>query len=258
MEKESLKNNKVYIILIIILIIYLLITVLTIKKINKKEKIQSYLVTSNTKFRYENKELVKLDDNSTNWKKYNIYVNNSYIGEYQLQYNEKWHIYDEDRNPIKYEGNIIATSNLEIKVYNYEKQDITDSEANRINEFLNNEKVNIVEYNKYNSKIEIDLDNDNKNEKLYIVNSKINGNDNNIFSMILLDKSNKITVVSSKVVPLYSKEKILLYDIYGIIDIEDDKKLEIIVNETQYSQPDTSNEQVYKLNNNKYKKLAEK
>ena len=49
-----------------------------------------------------------------------------------------------------------------------------------------------------------------------------------------------------------------IYDVYGIIDIDEDKTMEIIISETQYSQPDKSNEQIYKLKNKKYENITEK
>lgn len=258
-KMEKIKSNKAYIILLSVLIIYLIITFFTLKNTNKKEENISYFVTNNSKYIFENNKFSKPENNNKlNWKEYSIYIDNNYIGNYQLQYNDKWYIYDKERNPIKYEGNVIGFSNLNINVYNFNKQDITDTEINKINLYLRNENINIVDYNTYDAKIEFDIDNDNKLEKIYIVTSRINGNDNNIFSMILMEKDNKITTISSKIISSQSNESIKIYDVYGIIDIDEDKTMEIIISETQYSQPDKSNEQIYKLKNKKYENITEK
>ncbi len=258
MIKETIKNNKAYVAIIIILFIYLLFAYIFYKKQPEKKKTNTLIVTDNSKYIYNNKQLTKLEDESlANWNDYNIYINNKYIGEYKLQYNDKWYIYNEQRDPIKYEGNVIAFSNIDMNVFDYNRINIMDNEQNMIKNYLEKENITFVDYNIYNSKVEIDLDDDGKTEKIYIINSKINDNEENIFSMILVEKNNKLIPVISKVIPKNEYSDIDIYDLYGIIDIDKDDKKEIIISKMIYSQPDSSCEIIFKYENGKYNKLVD-
>lgn len=258
MIKETIKNNKAYVAIIIILFIYLLFAYIFYKKQPEKKKTNTLIVTDNSKYIYNNKQLTKLEDESlANWNDYNIYINNKYIGEYKLQYNDKWYIYNEQRDPIKYEGNVIAFSNIDMNVFDYNRINIMDNEQNMIKNYLEKENITFVDYNIYNSKVEIDLDDDGKTEKIYIINSKINDNEENIFSMILVEKNNKLIPVISKVIPKNEYSDIDIYDLYGIIDIDKDDKKEIIISKMIYSQPDSSCEIIFKYENGKYNKLID-
>lgn len=258
MIKETIKNNKAYVAIIIILFIYLLFAYIFYKKQPEKKKTNTLIVTDNSKYIYNNKQLTKLEDESlANWNDYNIYINNKYIGEYKLQYNDKWYIYNEQRDPIKYEGNVIAFSNIDMNVFDYNRINIMDNEQNMIKNYLEEENITFVDYNIYNSKVEIDLDDDGKTEKIYIINSKINDNEENIFSMILVEKNNKLIPVISKVIPKNEYSDIDIYDLYGIIDIDKDDKKEIIISKMIYSQPDSSCEIIFKYENGKYNKLVD-
>ena len=258
MIKETIKNNKAYVAIIIILFIYLLFAYIFYKKQPEKKKTNTLIVTDNSKYIYNNKQLTKLEDESlANWNDYNIYINNKYIGEYKLQYNDKWYIYNEQRDPIKYEGNVIAFSNIDMNVFDYNRINIMDNEQNMIKNYLEKENITFVDYNIYNSKVEIDLDDDGKTEKIYIIKSKINDNEENIFSMILVEKNNKLIPVISKVIPKNEYSDIDIYDLYGIIDIDKDDKKEIIISKMIYSQPDSSCEIIFKYENGKYNKLVD-
>ena len=259
MTKEIIKNSKAYIAIIIVLLIYLIFTFIFFRKDKTEDTLKPYLVTDNSKYIYTEKNtLEKIEEtNDYNWKDYNIYVDNEYIGNYKLQYNNKWYIYNNERDSIKYEGKIIAASNMNIKVYDYEKKSITQEEQYKINNYLERNNIDLVEYDLADSKVEIDLDNDNEIEKIYRINSKINNNPENIFSIILLEKNNKIETIASKIVPKNTNEKIELFDIYGFLDIDNDEKKEILINRMIYSQPESSCEIVYKIKNKKYEKITE-
>lgn len=258
MIKETLSKNKVYIIIVIILLLYLGITYTVYKKNQKKENNTEYFVTNNSKYIYLEGNLKKIENElELNWKDYNVYIDNKFLGKYKLQYNNKWYVYNDQHDPIKYEGNVLAFTNENIKVYEFNRQDITQEEIERINSYLTKENINIVDYNTYDSKIEYDMDNDGIKEKIYRINSKINNNNDNIFSLILVEKGNKLIKVKSNVANNESYEKIMIYDLYGIINIDKDNELEIVITEMKYSQPNKRNEIVYKLKNNRYEQISE-
>ena len=258
MIKETLEKNKIYIVIVIILLLYLGITYTLYKDNKNKEKNNDYIVTNNSKYVYEEGKLKTIENqNEYNWKDYNIYIDNVYLGNYKLQYNNKWYIYNDQHDPIKYEGNVIASTNDKIKVFEFNRQNISLEEMGKINSYLESKDITIVDYNIYESKIECDIDNDETKENIYRINSKINGNSDNIFSIILLEKNNKFTEITSKIIKKedLGSSNIKLYDVYGFIDIDSDNTLEILITEIEYSQPDNTKEYVYKYSNSKYQKI---
>lgn len=257
---EIIKKYKAYIILFIILITYLLIAFIFFKKNedNENQATESYLVTNNSKYTYKDKKFEKVvDTEKYNWKDYNIYINNEFFGNYKLQFNKRWYIYNEQRDSIKYEGDIIATSNIDMNVYGFDKSNITEEEQTRINNYLEKQNIDLVQYETNNSKIEIDLDNDNKEEKIYIVNSQINNNPENKFSLILIEKNNNFEILVSKVIAKDVVDKIELFNIYGFIDIDNDEKKEILVSRMIFSQPEKDCEMIFKSKNKKYEKMTD-
>lgn len=254
---KKVNNFKKYIIVVAIILIYVLCVYIYVSYNNKtkEKKVQmDYLVTKNSNYIISNTNewQIENDINIFNWKNYNIYIDNKYLGQYNLQYNKKWYIFNDKRESIKYEGKMIAYSGNNIKIKEYNVTDIDDSDKIIIDKYLINNGIDLVQYKTINAKYKINIDNDEEEEIIYEVNSIIENNKENKFSIVLLYDQNKLSEIASNVTKKDSMSNIILYKIYGFIDIEQDNDIDIIINRMKYSQPDSDCDIIKKNQSNSF------
>lgn len=255
------KDKKVAIFILIFLIVGASIFFLTIgiDLLNKSseniiiignsggfKKVNSRWVHINTK-----NELKSLGGN-----KFNVYVDNSYFGNYNLLYDDKWYLFKNDDTPVNYNGNMLALSgSIKYKVANFTTHDIEDKTyVNRVLRENNISEDSILTYSYYT---DIDLNNDGVLERIYTISNKFPYEDvgNLSFSYIFMLKNDKI-------IYLY-KNKEEIDDVYSgcnpyisnLIDIDEDNKLEVIIGCSYYSVEGTKYN-LYKFNDYMFKSLV--
>lgn len=255
------KDKKVAIFILIFLIVGAIIFFLTIGVglLNKSseniiiignsggfKKVNSRWVHINTK-----NELKSLSGN-----KFNVYVDNSYFGNYKLLYDDKWYLFKNDDTPVNYNGNMLALSgSIKYKVANFTTHDIEDKTyVNRVLRENNISEDSILTYSYYT---DIDLNNDGVLERIYTISNKFPYEDvgNLSFSYIFMLKNDKI-------IYLY-KNKEEIDDVYSgcnpyisnLIDIDEDNKLEVIIGCSYYSVEGTKYN-LYKFNDYMFKSLV--
>lgn len=255
------KDKKVAIFILIFLIVGAIIFFLTIgiDLLNKSseniiiignsggfKKVNSRWVHINTK-----NELKSLSGN-----KFNVYVDNSYFGNYNLLYDDKWYLFKNDDTPVNYNGNMLALSgSIKYKVANFTTHDIEDKTyVNRVLRENNISEDSILTYSYYT---DIDLNNDGVLERIYTISNKFPYEDvgNLSFSYIFMLKNDKI-------IYLY-KNKEEIDDVYSgcnpyisnLIDIDEDNKLEVIIGCSYYSVEGTKYN-LYKFNDYMFKSLV--
>lgn len=230
-----MKKNAI--IIIIIMLIYLLLMYVFIGKKNLDEQdTYRYLVIDyNTKFKYNNFKWSSFDDmNEINSTKYRVYQGKKIFGDYNLLFNDKWYLFDDNNNSIRFEDELFAyrgDDKIKFIDYNIEDIDVTDSDI--INEAI--KQINIDNYDGFVSgkKIKLDYDGDRHEEKFYIIEGKT---DSKVFAVAFFYDKDKISIIDSDI--LTNQEELLLkiYNFHSIIDIGLDNKYEVIISQSTFSE----------------------
>ena len=132
-----MRKKSTYVILLIILLVFFVIMFLVfgVKNIRKGKYGVTLIVGDNTVWTYNNRKWNNIINNSSiqklNWEKYKVFENNEEKGEYSLWHDDKWYAFDDDKNAVNIEGNLLAyRANFDMKVYPFKEEKI-DSEVYR-------------------------------------------------------------------------------------------------------------------------------
>lgn len=169
-------KKRTYIILIAVLIIFLIIMFLVFgsKNIKKGGYTSIFILGNSTVWKYSNNDYYNITYKSSfqklSWNSYDIYSNNEKIGNYYLWYNDKWYVFDKEKNPINVSGDFIAIkSNYGLKLKDFSQENVTD--FSYVNMVL--EDNGLSEDSEFTSiyKIDFDIDSDSKSEEFYIISN---------------------------------------------------------------------------------------
>jgi hypothetical protein len=250
-------KNRVYVVLLIVLVIFLIVMFMLFgTKTIKEEKISEILVVGDeTVWKYSNKKWHNLTYKSTlqdlSWKKYRVFENNKDIGNYYLWYSDKWYVFDNDKNPIEIDGNLLAVrSNYDIPVYNFDIEKITDyTYALKV---LKEKEINDKNYT-VSSKVEFDFDNDGDEEEFYLVSNVFptGFSPEKIFSIVFMVKNEEIYPIYTDISENTGFNGCKPY-FNAFLDIDDDKKSELILSCGRYSVSTPIN-MLYKYEDNEFK-----
>ena len=253
------KGKKKYVIILAVLLIYFVIIFFMFY--NKKEKVISIVVDNYAFFHYDKNKKWKsipLRNNkleSYNWKDYDTYVNGEFYGNKYLWFNDKWYVFNKDKSPVNYSGSLLAIHSgfdYSIKPINFENKNIDN--YSYVYDVL--KKNNILIDNNYtvSSYLLFDIDNDGNNEEFYTVSNSfpIDFSASKYYSFVFMVKNNKIYY-------LYKDTYDEIFDackpyISGILDVDNDKTYEVIVNCGKYSNRGT-NVSLYRFNKKGFVKI---
>ncbi len=103
----------------------------------------SIIVEPDTVYRFLENDSVslynKLELNASVGQNYSIYENANYLGDYNITYNDKWYIYDNNKNFVNYEGNIVVLKgDVKPNVLSFLETQQNDTDKNIITNYLNN------------------------------------------------------------------------------------------------------------------------
>lgn len=181
-------------------------------------------------------------------KTYNVYIDSNYKGKYDIELvNETYYFYDKNINKVNYSGDLFAYSgDANIIINNdYNTSQIGLDDIKYVNKFINelkNEKISLFDLTT-NKKIEFDIDNDKKDEQIYILSNFgcDNCQNSNYFSLVFIVDNNKASLLSKS----YSENDyygINFYDLAYIIDINNDNNYEIILSKSTFGNNKTYHE----------------
>ena len=247
--------KKGIIIIISIVGLYLLLAIFGIDFIDGIFNKDIY-IDNNVRWTYKNNQWTTKNYNRSaiiKLRNFKVYKPNTfeYFGKPNLKFQDNtWYI--KEKGKFNQYGNyLIAFRGNGIKLYDYKSEyEIKDKQV--INSIL--KEVNINGYNELNleNKIVIDLDNDGREEVIYAISNAYSESIESIrFSVIAVYRNGKYEIIKS----LIDNENEVL-DVFAIMDVDGDKKLEIIVVSEGFS--DSGNTYaLYALKNGKYNKLIE-
>lgn len=227
------KEKKVGIVIIVIVLILFFVLFFFFGGVDsfKNRKDQSIILVGNkTYWEYKDKHFTNITSNisSLYWKDYVVYINNEKYGVYKLWHDDKWYLYDKDRNAVTYDGNFLAiSSNYDIKPVDYTLNNVSSDKY--INKVLKDYNIKTDNFTVRN-KIDIDIDNDNTKDSIYLISNvlPIDKYEKYRFSIVFMVKNDIIYTVFSDVQNESNARGCKPY-IDAFIDVDNDKKLEIIM-----------------------------
>lgn len=234
--------KKKYILLLSIFGIYL-ISVVLIVLVNNHYSM--YLIFPNAAvIQYKNGSWNTITDtvNLFGSNKFTVYSDDQLLGNYEMQfYNKKWYLFDDENNPVSYEGEIFAyKTKRNVDIESLEQLDYNIEEIEKIQEKLKDEKISIV------------ISNDDEIKKTKLSNEQILYTISNMF--LENESESKYSLLVSF---FNNKIKILDYDIKksedsltngGVYDIFKSIDNYIIIRKSFYSNPDGDCYKIYKKN----------
>lgn len=250
-----MKNKKTIIIIFSILVPYLVLIVLLFGSSELKDKIYSMdiLLSSGAKWHLEDGKWSDINDEKEyNWKKFDVYINNDLIGNYNLLYNKKWYVYDNKKNLIDYNGTIVAIKgNKKYKLINFHKSNFDTTGENLLKSILREKNINFSN-NFQGTKISVDLDNDGKEEIIYTASNAFIDDEmiNRRYSIIFI-KDDKTQIIYEDYQDVSMKYSMCVPKINTIIDLDKDSKYELITECDFYSIMGSCTS-LYAMKNNNY------
>ncbi len=197
-----MKNRYVKIIVVVIslsLLFFVTIGINLIKNENNFDyiAINEKLVISkkNNKWKVIKKNLKKYS-----WNFYSVYVDHEYFGRDYLYFNDQIYLFDKDKMALNYNGSFIAFNKKEYKDVNFTTKESTDNTI--LESVLKKNKLDSKQEYTSNYYIDIDIDNDGKNEQLYVVSNRFpidSIHAKKYFGFIYLVDDNKVNVLYSSV-----------------------------------------------------------
>lgn len=250
-----MKINKKYMILLGIFTIYILVMFLIFGRDFIRNNLDSstIAISPDTIWNFEQGKW-KDNGNKTDYsmKNYEVYEDSKYLGELKLTYNDKLYLFDSERKPVRYENSIIAVKgSIDIGVIPFKNTTISNSNK-VVTKILKEKKIKVSRDTLTSKLIKIDLDNDGKLEEIYTISNVFNTDDySNSIAIIAVLENNEITYLKEDVKEgKYTLTMCMPY-IQNIIDIDKDKKYEIITTCSYYS----NNGTCHTLFDNDYKML---
>lgn len=247
--------KKSYLIIISVCVIYALVMFLIF---NKKETDYTgqYLIIDRNILKYEENEWGTVEYNSQDTSNilFHVYKNNQYQGNYYLNlYNDKWYFFDKNNESHNLYGSLLAyNGDLDIDVESFEIEQAT---LNEVSSMLKDYDLSINNNSELtvNEKVVFDFDNDNEDEIIYNLSNitlDIDNANTLLFTLVIYQDNDKIqTVIDKKETISNSDNK--FYTISNIIDLNNDKKYEIILKQEQLMNSSVQCIQIYQPYKNK-------
>ena len=254
-----MKNKRRYIKIIVVIVILSVIFLLTVglNLIKKEQEIDLIVLDSNVIFKKQNNKWYSIKKDSElkkyNWQFLYTFVDNEYLGKYYLYFDEEWYLFDKDKNALNYNGSLIAFNDSKYKVINFNTSDIVDNTY--LNKILTENNLDLNQELTNNYYFSFDIDNDNKDEQLYVVSNRFpinNLNTSTYFSFVFLVDNGKIITIYEDIEKTDDSYSGCKPYIKSILDINDDNKYEVILNCAYYSTGEI-NSSMYEYKHNKFK-----
>lgn len=255
-----MQDKKIYIVLIGIIIIFFVVAFffLDFPSIKEKKLDLTIIVDNHATFQYYGQKWksINSEKQELNWNQFDVYLDGQKYGNYYLWWgDDSWQAFDDKKDPVQLEGQLLAyTSNYDIEVAPLQESSITDTSY--IANVLKNHNISLSSKLTSSSKISLDFDKDGVVEDFYAISNAFSLNDkpNVVFSFAFMVKNQSIYMIYEDVrqdsflaacKPYFS----------GFLDVNKDKKYEIILSCGKYSMQEPL-AILYHFTNNGFEVLA--
>ena len=235
------KGKRKYIIIIIILIIYCIGMYLAfgVKEAKERNATTTILVGNSAIWNYTSRQWMNLTSqqmiSSLNWKEFTIYLNNEYFGNYLVWGDDKWYLFDQNRQAVSYQGNLFAyKAGFKMNVLPFTKKEITD--YTYVNKVLEEHQINQNTQYTLANMTSIDFDQDGENEDFYIISNVFADEffPEKYFSLVFMVKDEKIYMLYEDI-DTNNGVNGCKPNISTIADVDNDEEYELILECIKYS-----------------------
>lgn len=235
------KGRMKYIVLIIVLIIYGVFMYLFfgIDETRERKATTTLLIGNSAVWNYSSRSWMNITNNQTlsslNWQKFTTYVNNQFFGNYSVWLDDKWYLFDDNRQAVNYQGDLFAyQADFDMDVLPFTVSDIDDfSYVNQVleeHELSSNASYTLAKMTSF------DFDKDGVLEEFYFV-SNVFATDffpDKYFSFVFMVKSGKIYMLYEDV-DQNDGTNGCRPQLYTVADFDNDRDYELILVCSKYS-----------------------
>ncbi len=255
-----MENKKRVIIVVSILLIYFLLMMIFFGFDSLKKKVYhlDVLITPDSYLKYERGNWKDVKENETELlgKSYKIYADHQFLSDGILQYtDQKWYAFDKNNKPLlSLPENFFAyRGNIKVDIINYHSVDMSEVEMEEAVSILKKYDVTFQpEYTK-TLKIELDFNNDGTLETIYIISNALGMEEQSIyFSIAYIKNNNNVEILIDDV--SNNMYQIPSLNLREVIDINQDKKYELIFEKIYFDQKGTCHE-IFEYQNDIYKSV---
>ncbi len=253
-----MKNKKVYIALIIIFLgfFFLMIYLFGIDELKRRNQELTILVGKRTVWQYQDKKWFNRSGNTDyknfDWKKYHVYSNQEYAGDYLLWHDDRWYAFDDNKKAIDLSGEFFAyAGNYDLNFYPFAEEEIEDYSS--VYKVL--KQYGIPEDSTFSSAyhVLVDFDNDGVDEDFYVISNVFSGEEPDItFALVYMVRDNKISMIYEDVVRNANYYNRCMPYFTSFLDIDRDSSFEFILSCGRYSIAEPLN-MLYQYSDNEFK-----
>lgn len=255
-----MKEKKLrYYVIFFLLFVYFVLMFIFFLYPNYKDKHNktSLIVNKSARWYYEDGKWKDMTDtNQYNWQAFDIYQDGTFLGNYYLLYNDKWYIFDKNRDPIKQDGvDIFAIkTNQKYQYGNFTLEDTTDEEEKYIRKVLEDNNINALTFTT-EKVINFDLDSDGKLEKIIIASNVFTTEyEKDLFNFVFVVKNGKIIMIKKDIDTYDQLYSMCQAYVPYLVDLTGNGKYSIITGCGYYSNKADCIE-MYQLKHGKYIKV---
>lgn len=235
------KGRMKYIVIIIVLIIYGVFMYLFfgIDESRERRASTTLLIGDSTVWNYSARDWMNVTNqqslSSLDWQKFHVYVDNEYFGNYSVWLDDKWYLFDDNRNAVNYQGDLFAyQADFDMDVLPFTLSDIDD--FSYVNQVLEEYELSSNASYTLANMTSFDFDKDGVLEDFYFV-SNVFATDffpDKYFSFVFMVKSGKIYMLYEDV-DQNDGTNGCRPQLYTVADVDDDRSYELIVECSRYS-----------------------
>lgn len=237
----NMRKKSTYVVILVFISVFSLIMFLVfgVSNIKKGKYATTLVVGDDTVWTYSDKHwmnvtkvtsLKKLD-----WNKFNIYLNNKEFGEYYLWHDDKWYAFDDEKNAVVLDGEMLAyNSNHEIKVSEFEQEEIVD--RTYVNYVLEQNDISPSSQTTTEYLVNYDYDNDGEEEQFYLISNvfAMDFDPETSFSIVFMVKDERVYYIYNDISKNKTYNGCMPY-ITSFLDVDNDNRDEMILSCAKYS-----------------------
>jgi len=244
------KGAKIILIVLGIYLAIMLIIFLPGYLRNKRENL--YILSGNfIKIKYENGRWKNITDSDEyKLKEFTVYEDSQYKGNYKILFSNRFYLYNLDGTSDDYDGQLFThRGTLKLTAYGItNNSNITEADQYAIQQALSTLELEYTNQLNLFQKINLDVDNDGIIETIYCINNYyIDNLPSKVFSLVFINKNNKIEILEKNIIDSDKTYEEASFEIHQVLDIKDDKKMELLFTRNYFSQPERECAVLYNL-----------